>query len=118
MKRALFVSMLSFSGLISAIVACESAANLDVTYAPATAIDASTDADAGPPPGVAFEGCPCDESQGFGCCVVPKPDTPFCTLDKNECDQAKGMLLKCLRGRTDDECCLRGAGAGAISAYA
>jgi hypothetical protein len=106
----LFASSVVVIAAAVALAACESAANLDVSYAPGAAIDGSADGEAGPPPGIAFEGCPCDESQGFGCCVVPKPDIPFCTADKAVCDEAKGMLLKCFGRRTDDECCFHGTG--------
>jgi hypothetical protein len=93
----------------AALVACESAANLDLVYADAAgASDAGT---ADVTPGDELEGCPCDESQGLGCCLVMN-GVPYCTLDQTACASEKGLLLKCFHGdpRSESVCCWNASG--------
>lgn len=110
------VTTISASTLGFALVACESATNLDVTYGDASAalFEASAnDAEAGvvvtppgPPGQGVLPGCPCDESAGLGCCM-PAAGKPFCTEDTAVCKQAAGTHLKCVRPdpSTESVCC-------------
>ena len=102
MKGSSLVSLplaaLTLAALV-ALVACESAVNLDVEYADAAG-DAGVDGEAGPaslPPNT-FPGCPCNETAGVGCCI-PKVGNAFCTADTDFCVAQQGMHLKC--GRPD-----------------
>lgn len=107
-----------------AALACESATNLDVAYAPPDA--GSTDASAGDVDGSAkndaepafVEGCPCDPTLGLGCCVTGSG--AFCTNDLGECSSAKGEWLRCARRDPtfESECCWSGSGAGAVTRFA
>jgi len=96
------------SVLLGAVAACESAINLDVNYRDASPTgDASEDGgEAGVPQGVELEACPCDESQGFGCCVTSNGPS-FCTLDSNQCGHEKGVFMKCFRPSAvaESACC-------------
>jgi hypothetical protein len=89
-----------------ALLACESAANLDVVYSAGTASDAGTDAGIAEASVEEVEGCPCDERQGLGCCVA-KSGVPYCTGNQEQCALEKGLLLKCFRGdwTSESECC-------------
>lgn len=105
-------------------LACESATNLDVSYAlPDAATDASPEAgDADPDAGsgeiTVVEGCPCDPTQGLGCCVTAA--NAFCTDDHDTCTAAKGEFLRCARRDHvfESECCWAGSGAGATTRFA
>ena len=94
-----------------ALLACESATNLDVAYTDASTVVVEASADGGEG-GVSsstqktFPGCPCDESAGLGCCI--QQDGPaFCTADTNYCTSQKGTHLKCGRPdpTTESVCC-------------
>ena len=107
------------------LAACESATNLDVSYATADASsDASSNAD-GEPDGEAgvlepsvLEGCPCDPSSGLGCCVTTTG--AFCTNDHDTCTGEKGEFLRCARRDPtfESECCWLGSGVGATTRFA
>lgn len=112
-----------------ALLACESAANLEVVYrrdgvaaldgGEDAAGDAGHDAEAGAPPLGEFEGCPCDQTQGLGCCVTPGGgQMPFCTADDALCDQQRGALWRCFRPdfSTESLCCThpRGSALAAV----
>lgn len=110
-----------------AAFACESATNLDVSYAGSDAgNDASTsdvdpDADAGASTGElpALEGCPCDQASGLGCCVTK--EGAFCTNDFATCNDAKGAWLRCAKRDStfESECCWQGnGGAGSQTRFA
>ena len=114
MKRVLFV----LGPLVAALgaFACESATNLDVSYAApdsatadAGASDAAPDADAGTEELVPLEGCPCDQASGLGCCVTPTG--AFCTNDFATCNDAKGAWLRCAKRdfTFESECCWEGS---------
>jgi hypothetical protein len=120
-RRAAFAT-LTLGAALGAL-ACDQVANLDVGYRDAASdakiVDAaSLDAGEGGQP---LEGCPCDETQGLGCCV-PKVGTPYCTTDRSMCDGDKGLLLSCLRANasTESACCWHQGigGEGATTAYA
>ena len=107
------------------LVACESATNLDVSYAaPDAGADVATDADpdageAGPIGQVTvLEGCPCDTASGLGCCVTP--NGAFCTNDHTTCAAEKGEFLRCAKREAafESECCWLGSGAGATTRFA
>lgn len=116
------------SGLaaVLGLAACESAANLDVSYGDAAAapqVDGGADAITPPSP-VSFSACPCDESAGFGCCVVPG-GASYCTTDTTLCTTVdQGMHLRCVHPdpSTESMCCWRpgtgGTAKGAVAAYA
>ena len=105
------------------LVACESATNLDVTYGDSSAAleGSAGDAAAGPlKPGAVLPGCPCDESQGLGCCM-PAGDKAFCTTDVEVCNAAHGTFLKCQGPdpSTESVCCWRpDAKEGSLTALA
>jgi hypothetical protein len=117
-------------GLGASLAACESAANLDVTYGDASAAlesgatgdgEAVDGGEGGPAVLVSgtIAGCPCDPTQGLGCCM-PAAGNPFCTVDTAVCAMAKGTHLKCVRPDPSSEstCCWHGSGAGAVTALA
>jgi hypothetical protein len=117
-------------GLGASLSACESAANLDVTYGDASAAletgatgdGEALDAGEGGPAVVVsgtITGCPCDPTQGLGCCM-PGAGNPFCTGDTAVCADRKGTHLKCVRPdpTTESTCCWHGSGAGAVTALA
>jgi len=115
------LALLGASAIIGALAACESAVNLDVDYRDAQTSnpnDASAEA-SGPGEGVALEGCPCDESQGFGCCVTTNGPS-FCTTELAQCTQERGVFMRCFRANplNESECCWHGDGPGAVAAYA
>lgn len=105
------------------LLACESATNLDVSYAgpdgggDAVAADAANPAPDGGEPTL-FEGCPCDQSAGLGCCVTSAG--AFCTDDFGTCNGAKGEWLRCSKRDPvfESECCWEGSGTGAQTRFA
>jgi hypothetical protein len=105
------------------LVACESATNLDVVYADASAAGEASSADAGlaeASPLAVFSGCPCDERSGLGCCI-PAVGAPFCTGDSALCAEAKGVHVKCTQPDpvSESACCWRPAtDGGAVSVAA
>ena len=107
-----------------AALACETATNLDVSYAapdaasPAEAGAGAGDADAAPLPPTVVEACPCDLAAGLGCCVTAAG--AFCTNDLDECVSAKGEWLRCARREPafESECCWSGSGIGAVTRFA
>ena len=111
---------------LALVLACESATNLDVSYATpdggnADAAGSDADPDAGEADSatpVLLEGCPCDQSAGFGCCVTPTG--AFCTNDHDTCTGEKGEFLRCSRRDPsfESECCWLGSGAGATTRFA
>jgi hypothetical protein len=120
------LSLVAAAGAALALAACEKVANLEVAYGDDGAADGGDGAngEGGPtPPGTEFEGCPCDESAGLGCCV-PKIGVPFCTSSSTLCASEQGIHLKCFRPDTLSEsaCCWHGlggaTGAGAVTALA
>ncbi len=126
------VGLVGLVGLVGALAACESAANLDVTFGDASAAlqgDASPGggdvgaADAGDADAVVVTatlvGCPCDTREGLGCCM-PATGKPFCTPDTTVCASAQGTQLRCIRPDPSSEstCCWHGTGAGAETALA
>lgn len=128
-ERASTAALVVLGSALAAVLglaACESAANLDVTYGDAGAaapIDGGPDAVAPPIP-ASFSGCPCDESAGFGCCVVPGGGS-YCTTDTTLCTNVdQGMYLRCAHPdpSTESMCCWHlgtaGTANGAIAAYA
>jgi len=140
LSRALAACVLSAPSvalctLVVTLGACESAANLDVTYGDSSApIDAgggatldgatpSTDGgesgDGATPIFPVLTGCPCDPTQGIGCCL-PSNDRPFCTTAAETCANATGTLLKCVGPdpSTESQCCWHGSGSGAVTALA
>lgn len=112
------------------VLACESATNLDVSYAPpnaatadAATAEAATDPDGGGGEAstgdlTVLEGCPCDQAAGLGCCVTPTG--AFCTNDHATCTADKGEFLRCARRDPtfESECCWNGSGAGATTRFA
>lgn len=120
---------------LAALPACESAANLDVSYAAHGSSDAASPSDGGgggegTADGAAgdasaaaaaqvFDGCPCDSTMGLGCCV-PKNGAPFCTSDLGACAGADGAFLGCVRPNVDSACCWhqKVGGQGSVSTYA
>ncbi len=112
-------ALIRSSILLVALAACESAVNLDIEYTDASASDAGAEGGEAPAPGVELEACPCDETQGFGCCVTTNGPS-FCTLDANQCTQEKGVFMKCFRPSVvmESVCCWHGSGVGAVVAYA
>ena len=114
--------LVALSMVVAAAAACESAANLDVSYrdtadsGPPANVDGGDAADPENP--VVLEGCPCDPSQGLGCCVTAKD--AFCTHSEIACAAEKGELIKCSKydPNSQSECCWHGSGAGALAAYA
>jgi hypothetical protein len=123
MSRAGSLLLLS---VLLALFACESATNLDVSYAadggsdagPDVAVDPDAEADAGPVEPTVLEGCPCDQASGLGCCVTPTG--AFCTNDHTTCTSAKGEWLRCARREPafESECCWQGSGVGAMTRFA
>lgn len=123
---------LAASSLGFTLSACESAANLDVSYGDAATAALENDGggagaeggEAGGPVVVptTFSACPCDESAGLGCCL--KNNEAFCTTDTTLCTGESGMHLRCGRPdpNTESVCCWHlgpgGKGAGATTAYA
>lgn len=110
--------------LSMALVACESATNLDVVYADASAdVEAAVDGAPVLPPNT-FPGCPCDEKAGLGCCVRKTGEEPFCTSDPDLCTMRGGAYLRCGRGdsTTESVCCwsytVKNQSAGAVTALA
>ena len=110
---------------LALVVACESATNLDVSYAtPDAGADAATggDPDAGEagPTGeiTVLDACPCDTAAGLGCCVTA--NGAFCTNDHTTCTGEKGEFLRCAHREAafESECCWRGSGAGATTRFA
>jgi hypothetical protein len=126
MKRLLFLIAPVLSAF--AVFACESATNLDVSYAaPDSATGASdagagADADADPDGAtgdlLVLEACPCDQAAGLGCCVTPAG--AFCTNDLGTCNDAKGAWLRCAKRdyTFESECCWQGSGAGSQTRFA
>src|SRR5205085_592715 len=92
------------------------AANLDVTYKGGTAPIADAGADGTIE---TVEGCPCEATEGLGCCVAGG-GTPYCTTDDRQCAAERGMLLRCVRSESVSEsvCCLQGTGSGAKASLA
>ncbi|HEY8074604.1 MAG TPA: hypothetical protein VIF62_10845 [Labilithrix sp.] len=82
-----------------AFAACESAANLDVTYANVTS-DGSVDA----PQQVLGPSCGCDTTQGEGCCVRANA-LPFCTTSLEQCADGGGAWMECFGPSADSDCC-------------
>ena len=132
---ALCAAFGSSGALFASIVtlgACESAVNLDVTYGDSSAaLEAGPGTD-GQGPGTGGDGgdgstpieaglmgCPCDPTQGMGCCI-PKAAKPFCTTDTETCTNDTGTLLKCVRPDpgTESQCCWHASGTGAVTALA
>lgn len=119
----------SLLGLGATLLACESTANLDVTYDDAgTVLESGAIPDGGPPPDAAdagivvaqgISGCPCDPTQGLGCCM-PASGAPFCTGDTAVCASKMGTHLRCVRPdpSTESACCWHGTGSGAVTALA
>jgi hypothetical protein len=97
------------------LVACESATNLNVSYADAG--DGGADASANPPE---FAGCPCDTTQGMGCCLTSK-GTPFCTPSIALCQSNDGVWLECSHPalNSESDCCWHsGVGVkGSLTSY-
>jgi hypothetical protein len=130
---ALAASCAGLLGLVTlggSLAACESATNLDVTFGDASAAlqgDASVDgeaADAGDSGAIpvitpTLAGCPCDTTEGLGCCM-PATGNPFCTPDTSVCAGAQGTQLRCVRPDplSESTCCWHGTGAGAQTALA
>jgi hypothetical protein len=117
-------ALVAVSGSAIGLAACEKVTNLDLAYGAAAEAGADApSADGGPGPGAEFEGCPCDESAGLGCCV-PKVGPPFCTASSTFCASEQGIHLKCLRpdSLTESACCWHGldgvTSAGALTALA
>ncbi len=130
-------SAFALGAVLVTLGGCESATNLDVTYEDASA---ALDAGSGPTPdGMApgnggdgsagsdgstsilpvLTGCPCDPTQGVGCCL-PTAARPFCTPTTETCTDAKGTFLKCVGPDPTSEsvCCWHGTGPGAVTALA
>jgi hypothetical protein len=116
-------------GAAFALFGCETATNLDVSYAAPDAGDAATssdadlaadaDADAGTGDLVVVEGCPCDQAAGLGCCITSTG--AFCTDDLTTCSDAKGSWLRCAKRDPvfESECCWTGTGgAGSMTRFA
>jgi len=104
-----------------AVLACETATNLDVSYAGADASTDASDVDGGPDGSVAtneVEGCPCDTSAGLGCCVTAAG--AYCTNNLEDCTGAKGTWLRCAHRDAvfESECCWNGSGVGAQTRFA
>lgn len=114
------IAVAGVSLLVLSIAACESATNLDVSYvdagpaitseASASAAEAGVINEGGPSlqTSEVLPGCPCDESQGLGCCI-PAVGQPFCTGDSAFCAEAKGIHVKCSHPDplTESVCCWR-----------
>ena len=108
--RPIVLALLATSAAFGALVACRSAVNLDVAYRSATSDAAAGDAgEGGVPTGVELEACPCDESAGFGCCVTTNGPS-FCTTDHAQCQQERGVFMRCSRfdPNTESHCCWNG----------
>lgn len=103
------------AALLVTLAACESATNLDVTYAPA--VDAGSEAGPSAPE---FAGCPCDTSLGLGCCLTPT-GTPFCTTSVELCKSQSAMWLECAHPSSagDSDCCWHDGigGKGSFTSY-
>jgi hypothetical protein len=136
MKRVLFF-VIAPVGAAFGVLACETATNLDVSYAAPDAADAANaatdpdagagadanadagvDADAGTGERVVLEGCPCDPAAGLGCCVTSTG--AFCTDDLTTCSDARGAWLRCAKRDPvfESECCWMGSGAGSMTRFA
>ena len=107
--RSFTFAVFGASVLLGALAACESAINLDVAYRDASVTSDATDegGEAGTTPsGVELEACPCDEAQGFGCCVTNNGPS-FCTLNSDQCANEKGVFMKCFRpsATAESACC-------------
>jgi hypothetical protein len=111
--RLAFFACAFAAGFPLALLACESAINLDVTYTDASASEGSVESEGGEggTPLTApktFTACPCDETQGLGCCIPKDGNTPpFCTTDTAYCTSLQGEHLKCGRPDplTESVCC-------------
>ncbi|MDB5220367.1 MAG: hypothetical protein JWO86_8294 [Myxococcaceae bacterium] len=126
---ALAAACVSLVGLGGSLVACESATNLDVTFGDASAAleggalsdgEATDGGEDGPVAIVpTLAGCPCDTSEGLGCCM-PTTGKPFCTPDTAVCAAALGTLIHCVHPDRSSEsaCCWHGTGPGAQTALA
>jgi hypothetical protein len=130
-------SAIALGGVVATLGGCESATNLDVTYgdasaaleagsgptadgtAPADGGDGSTAVDGSTPITPVLTGCPCDPTQGIGCCL-PSAAKPFCTATTEACTDSKGTFLKCVGPdpTTESVCCWHGTGPGAVTALA
>ena len=117
------IRIAAVAGALVAVIACQSATNLDVAYKNSdagstdrTEPDGGDAGDAGGP--VVLEGCPCDPSTGQGCCVTAKD--AFCTDSPTICANEHGALLGCAHRDplSESECCWHGSGAGALTALA
>ena len=127
-------SSIMLSTAVVTLGGCESATNLDVSYGDASAglgADGAATTD-GTAPGDGMSagdgstplmpivtGCPCDPTQGIGCCL-PSADKPFCTSTTETCTNAAGTLLKCVGPdpSSESQCCWHGSGPGAVTALA
>jgi hypothetical protein len=108
MRLALVGATTSFA-IAVAVSACESATNLDVVYADASAPTEASAPDAGAGEAAVLamvSACPCDETAGIGCCI-PAVGAPFCTADTTVCVEAKGIHVKCSHPDplTESACC-------------
>jgi hypothetical protein len=103
------------------LTACESAANLDVSFAhvaDAQSVDADAAAPPRPTPTPTGSRCPCDQTRGEACCVVPS-GLPFCAPDLEACAAADGVWLECYAPSPDSACCWHGSvgGKGAAATF-
>jgi len=102
------------------LAACESATNLDVSYADGGA-GSDTGVDGGNPTAPPeFAGCPCDTTLGEGCCLTSK-GTPFCTTSIELCREQSAIWLECAHPSAgpDSDCCWHGGvgGRGSFTTY-
>ena len=129
-----------------ALVACNSIANVDLTYADAGEPTEAGLGEAGP--GVAdggelsdapvfpqqdaavvttttvacdVDGSVCDQTQGLGCCLPAAGAAPFCVDQQSaRTSCGGGVFLGCVKSdsTSESQCCWNGTGAGAFTAYA
>jgi hypothetical protein len=86
---------------------------------------AGTASDAVPPIGDGAFGpdgeCPCDPSQGLGCCIPKGERAPFCSADVSGCVDGGGVFAGCTGydPATESVCCWNGpVGAGGFTTLA
>jgi len=136
----------ALSAIVSAVsmVACNSVANVDLTYTDAGPTDeAGSDlGDGGVAPSDAAvfpvkdassllttttvpcqgaDGSTCDQTEGLGCCVPSSGAPAFCVDQESAKTACKaGVFMGCVKSEPTSEsvCCWNGSGAGASTSYA
>jgi hypothetical protein len=95
----------------ASFVACNQFASTDVSYRAEDGGDASADAavdgDVIAQEAATGAPCPCDPTQGLGCCLPKAGATPYCAPNDGTCEGASGIFLGCTKGDpgTDSVCC-------------